>query len=386
MRVSYYCQHVLGVGHFHRSLAICNAIACRHPTTLILGGPPVDADYKKLSLLKLPGLQMDSNFQNMTPCTPGCHLDHVKEERKDLLFNHFQQNQPEIFITELYPFGRKAFKFELDPVLKAIKNGSLPKCICYSSVRDILVEKTDGREKFERRVVLTLNDYFQGVLIHADPNVIQLETTFSHLNDINIPLHYTGFVTKRATKEGGHEVRKKLQLNPEDKLIIASIGGGNVGGGLLLAVLQAFRLLKVSNKIHLQLFCGPYCEPDLYQELTTYIQENISVDRFTDAFPDWLAAADLSISMAGYNTCMDLIQSGVPGLVYPFQQNREQSLRANKLSKQAPISVLTEHQLEPEFLSQRMQDQMQKAKSLSTINLDGAENTAQQLELWCKEH
>ncbi len=384
MKVSYYCQHVLGIGHFHRSLTLCNCIARTCPTTLILGGPPVEADYGDVSLLKLPGLQMDTNFQNMTPCDPHRQLEHVKEERKELLFTHFMQSQPDVFITELYPFGRKAFRFELDPVLKAVKNGTLPDCLCLSSVRDILVEKVSGRDKFERRAVKTLNAYYQGVLVHADQNVITLDETFSHLAEITAPLHYTGFVSKEKTK-GGSSIRKELQLSPKDTLIVASIGGGNVGGELLLSVLRAFKRMP-DKRLHLQLFCGPYCQEHLYQMLVSETRHNVTVNRFTDSFPDWLETADLSVSMAGYNTCMDLVQSGVPALVYPFQQNREQLLRATKLSTQAPIFILDEELLAPQHLAECMKDQLQKERVVSAINVDGAAGSTLQLEKWYREH
>ena len=52
MNVSYYCQHVLGIGHFHRSMEICKAIARHHPTTLIVGGPPVDDRHPGIQVLE----------------------------------------------------------------------------------------------------------------------------------------------------------------------------------------------------------------------------------------------------------------------------------------------------------------------------------------------
>ena len=32
----------------------------------------------------------------------------------------------DLFIMDLYPFGRKAFRFELDPILHAIREKKLP--------------------------------------------------------------------------------------------------------------------------------------------------------------------------------------------------------------------------------------------------------------------
>ena len=65
MRISYYCQHVLGIGHLHRSLEICKAIAVGHDITLILGGPEASIDPEGIKILHLPGLKMDQNFQKM---------------------------------------------------------------------------------------------------------------------------------------------------------------------------------------------------------------------------------------------------------------------------------------------------------------------------------
>ncbi len=386
MKVSYYCQHVLGIGHFHRSMEICKAIASNHPTTLILGGPPVETTRPEIKMLRLPGLQMDHEFSNMVPCHPGLSLDDVKTARKELLFSHFQKDKPDIFITELFPFGRKAFRFELEPLLAAIRDGLLPNCSCYCSVRDILVEKKAGREKFEQRVVQTLNSFFDGILVHADPTIVTLEETFGRLTDIHIPLHYTGFV---ATPQAGgcrEQIRRKLHLASTDKLIVASIGGGNVGSELLFAVIQAFKLLQNSLPAHLQIFCGPYCDQKIFEDLKKTGQNNITVDRFSDRFPAWLLEADLSISMAGYNTCMNLVQAGSPALVYPFAQNREQRLRAERLGQKVPITVLSEAELTPHLLSKKMTERIAMPRFSGEINLGGAEDSAQHLEIWHMEH
>jgi len=241
MRISYYCQHVLGVGHLRRSIEICKSLAKNHDTTLILGGPPTSIDTTDLNILQLPGLQMDKEFNNLTPCNATASLETTKEMRQKALYNHFVSCAPQCFITELYPFGRKAFRFELDPVLKDIKNKTLPDCTCIASVRDILVEKQQGKDKFEQRVVETLNKYYSAVLVHADPQLITLDETFTPLKEVTIPIHYTGFVSERPSSTGILQIREELNLSGQHKLIVVSIGGGSVGEELLYAVLEAFK-------------------------------------------------------------------------------------------------------------------------------------------------
>ena len=66
------------------------------------------------------------------------------------------------------------------------------------------------------------------------------------------------------------------------------------------------------------------------------------MDRFTNEFLSFLAAADLSISMAGYNTCMNVLAAGVTALVWPFGQNREQRLRGEKLAALEAVTLVSD--------------------------------------------
>lgn len=373
MRISYYCQHVLGIGHLRRSIEICKALAQSHETTLILGGPDVSVDTSGLKILQLPGLQMDSDFNNLAPCDRSISLSQTKEQRQQLLYNHFETSAPECFITELYPFGRKAFRFEIDPVLGGIAKGTLARCKCICSVRDILVEKEEGKEKFESRVVNIVNTFYDAVLVHADPTIITLEETFTPLAEITTPIHYTGFVSEKNSTKRSNTIRDHLKLQKAQKLIVVSFGGGSVGRNLLRAVVPAFKeFLRIEPTSHVQIFTGPYCSMEDYEFINSQAQYNISVDRFTENFPDWLSTADLSISMAGYNTCMNLLQTGIPALVLPFEQNREQALRVEKISTKAPITRLTDEDLSPQRLSQMIAAQLQLPKTRSSIDLHGA--------------
>jgi len=385
VKISYYCQHVLGIGHLHRSLEICRAIAKEHQVVLILGGPDARITFSSINIFHLPGLKMDREFQSLIPCTPGSSLEDVRRKRKNLLISHFRDYQPEVFITELYPFGRKAFKFELDPVLSGIRDGSLPPCKCYCSVRDILVEKQQDREIFEQRVVQTLNDFFSGVLIHSDPAVITLDRTFSRMADISIPVSYTGFVSKPPAPRLGERIRERLEISADTRLIVASIGGGNVGGEMLHAIVNACRKLEGDLHYHLQLFCGPYCPSTLYKKLKEHESNTVSVNIFADNFLQWLMEADLSISMGGYNTCMDLLRAEIPALIYPFRQNREQQMRGLALKKKSAVQLLAEAELSPDILSEKIKMALDAPRTAVKVNLDGARRAVQQINLWQKD-
>lgn len=388
MKIACYCQHVLGIGHFHRSLEICRALADTHETVMILGGPEVPLPKTAVRFFKLPGLQMDKEFRHLLPCQKGEDLETIKLQRSQELFDFFIDFQPDIFLVELYPFGRKAFRFELDPILNGISDGTIPHCLRLCSLRDILVEKKD-KQKYEKRVLKILNNSFDGMLIHSDPAFIPLEKSFEKTDAITVPLHYTGFISPQPhNPRNGMGIRQELRLQSNDKLIVASIGGGNVGAELLGATADAVSLLNSDNAISVHLFTGPYSDPGLQDELRKRSNDHITIHDFCPNFPDWLEAADLSISMAGYNTCMNLLAAGTPALLYPFTQNREQRLRVSAFFSTAPFALLKEVDLAPVRLAKQIEEMLRLPKQKSLANLYGAATTAKLIgdsTAWSKE-
>jgi predicted glycosyltransferase len=56
--------------------------------------------------------------------------------------------------------------------------------------------------------------------------------------------------------------------------------------------------------------------------------------------------------MCGYNTALDLLQTGVPALIVPFDAGSEveQGIRAKALGRQSNITVLPSSDLTPETM------------------------------------
>lgn len=377
MKIIIYCQHVLGVGHFFRTLEICRALD-PHRVVLVSGGPETPAPLPPhVRRLQLPELAMDHAFQNLH-ATDGQSVTQTRASRRAMLEHLFREERPDLFLIELYPLGRKAFRDELDPVLAQIKDGRLPRCRVVCSVRDILVEKVD-QTRHEMRAVETLNRWFDALLIHADPAVIRLDATFDRMADIRIPVAYTGFVASPVRPAGKRAAWKAARgIPPEQKLIVVSAGGGAVGFPLLDAVTRALPQLPDEGSTRMQVFAGPFMPAENIAQLQRRSSAMLRIDRFASDFPAWLQAADLSISMAGYNTCMNILATGVRALVHPFAQNREQGLRARLLEDRGCLGVLTTEDLYPRRLAERMARQlgMPRREGACPVDINGAANTA----------
>ena len=386
MRILQYCQHVLGIGHFFRTLEICRALS-DHEVVLVTGGARIDINLPgHIREVSLPSLLMDKEFKNLSTGEKENSVLEIKQERRRALFKLYKETAPDLFMIELYPFGRNAFSFEIEPVLKGIRYKILKPARVVCSLRDILVDKKKYTPSYEARVVASLNCNFDALLIHADPALLKLDETFSRVNAITIPVVYTGFVTPAPPADARAKIRKKLGIKDAQPFIVASLGGGRVGEALLEAVIKAFKHLGSLNRGCLQVFAGPLMNPKKFKRIEGYSDERIHVARFTPDFLSYLAAADLSVSMAGYNTCMNILAAGVPALVWPFSQNREQRLRAERLASAGSLKVLSENDINPDRLAVIMEKSLsQPARVESPVDLNGAINTAKWIADWMKD-
>jgi predicted glycosyltransferase len=382
MKIIVYCQHVLGVGHFFRTLEIVKALDAHH-ILLVTGGDHLPGSLPgHVRQVQLPGLMMDERFSGLYSVDPEKRVEDVKKERQQILERLFLQEKPDLFLVELYPFGRKAFRFELDPVLSLIAGNPALDCRVVCSLRDILVEKKDAGA-YETRVVDTLNRWFDALLIHSDPRLIRLDTSFSRIDEIRVPMEYTGFVTPLPEPATVAQLRPALGITQDQFLVVVSAGGGTVGAPLLRAALRAHGLLRDSDKVRMIVLTGPYMEKKETDRLCALAGEGVRVEPFWNDFISLLSAADLSISMAGYNTCMNLVAAGVPSLVWPFDQNREQRMRAEALADFADITLLEEESLVPEALAGMIQKRLAGGRKQVPGRLDLG--GARAVNNWIKE-
>ncbi len=175
-----------------------------------------------------------------------------------------------------------------------------------------------------------------------------------------------------------------MGIADEDVMIVASAGGGSVGKPILESAIRAFDYLNVEGTPHLFVYTGPYIDENEFAELTALKKsQRIQIAKFTSDFLSCLSAADISISMAGYNTTMNILSAGVPALVWPFAANREQRLRAERLADRGALKLLDDQDLNPEDLARIVRETLTRSVLRKVdIDLNGAANTVQWLENW----
>lgn len=384
-RVLIYCQHVLGMGHLIRSMAIAQALQ-NCTVVFVNGGESLSGlDIPSwVTIVNLPPMTSDSEFQRLNIHSKNTTLEQVQQARRHMLLELFGQVHPDVVIIELFPFGRKRFAFELLPLLAHIRlSAPSTKVVC--SLRDILVTKPDP-VRHEDWVVSLMNRYFDLLLIHSDPTFQTLDETFSRCQDLRCAVQYTGFVSPQPDGVADTTETDQESDTGNVPLVLASVGGGRVGYELLDSSIRASALLIRSLPHRMRLFTGPYMPEPQFMQLQELAapHPHIDVHRFTSAFESLMQQAALSISMAGYNTCMNLLNTGTQALVWPFtgHKNNEQTIRAQKLAQRGLLTVLEAPDLRPEQLAERIAGALSRSHAHSghSINTNGGRETALAIE------
>lgn len=377
-KLLFYCQHVLGMGHFIRSAEIVRGLT--DFDVYFLNGGEIVPGFElplQVKVINLPPIKADVEFRDIHAADGSISLEQTKETRRSRILAEYDRIQPDVLVIELFPFGRLKFAFELIPLLDRIEaGGKRTKVVC--SLRDILVSKRE-QQQFEADACRIINRYFDLLLIHSDPTFQRLEETFPRAAEIACPIRYTGFVTQKSAEPAATQSKS-------EKEILVSIGGGRVGVELIDCAIEASQLLGVRMPQFMSILTGPYLPEDEFLRLKAKIggNEKIKLMRYTTNFIDWLRRADLSLSMAGYNTCLNLVATGARAIVYPFtgNNNQEQTIRAEKLQRLGVVEMIRLFELKPEILAEKMMELLSHPKlpaNRPALDLNGVEQTARAL-------
>ena len=369
-KVMFYCQHILGMGHLVRSIEIVRELLNDFQVCFINGGQAIDGFEapQSIEFVNIAAIKTDPEFQELQPVDSSLTLEEVQAIRTQQLLRVFERFQPDILIIELFPFGRRRFSFELIPLLEQAK-ATNTKVVC--SLRDILVTK-QNQARHEEKICRLINRYFDLLLIHGDPRLVTIETSFSRISDLNCEVYYTGYVTQNPPK-----IYQKLYKKP---LILASIGGGRFGHNLLECVVKAAPILKQSLPHQIQIFTGPFIPEEFFIHLQTLAahQTNLTIERYTPHLLGYMQQADLSISMSGYNTTMNVLRTGVRAMMLPFIGNgdEEQTIRVTKLAQLRIVNLIRPDDLHPKPFANKIYSTLQQQPTPANFDFNGAKKTA----------
>lgn len=344
-RVLFYVQHLLGIGHLKRAATLTRAMTDRGlEVTIVSGGQDIPGiNIGTAKLVQLPSTRATDLFFKELVDDDNRPIDgDWKERRAEALLAAYRAADAHLIMFELFPFGRRQMRFEIEPVLQdAVASNHRP--VVVSSVRDILVaqKKSERNEEMLQRV----RDFFDHVLIHGDENLIPFDRTFPLADRIRDKLHYTGYVVDRTG-------RGAINTGQGSDEVIVSAGGGAVGADLLKIAMAARPLTKLGDRTW-RVMVGVTVDQVAFDDLAAMAGPGIIVERSRPDFTALVTNAALSISQGGYNTVMEVLEAGTRAVIVPYAggAETEQTLRAKELARRTPIEVVNEAALSPQTLA-----------------------------------
>ncbi|MFS8084184.1 MAG: glycosyltransferase family protein [Acidobacteriota bacterium] len=384
-RVLLYVQHLLGIGHLKRAMTLARALAAGGlEVTVASGGFAVPGlAVEGVRIVQLPPVgAADVTFKSLVGATGTPIDDQWKRERREALLAAYRDVDPQVLLVELFPFGRRQMRFELLPLLDTA-TGAPRRPLIVSSVRDV---SGGGQREPSRQLetVALVHRYFDRVLVHSDPELIRFERTFAYSAQIAEKIHYTGFVVEHQSGDN-HDT-----LSGKDEVIV-SAGGGVVGRLLLESALHArpFSMLADRTWRVLMGINASAADAAMIEALADRIGGGrVVIERVRRDFTTLLRNCAVSVSQAGYNTTMEILDAGARALLVPFAggAETEQALRATVLAERGRLQVVEESALTPEALAAAIDlAACGPPPQRGAIDLGGAQRSAVLLAQWVAE-
>jgi len=375
-RILIYVQHLLGSGHLRRAALLARAYTeAGFTVRLVSGGFVVpDLDHGAAEFIQLEPVRCREDNFNRLLDTSGTQIDEAfKARRRKQLLAAFDKAHLDALIIEMYPFGRRQMRFELEPLIEHAAK-STPKPLIVASVRDILqTGRKPGRNEEAAQIV---ERDFDAVLVHGDPAFVSFSASFPPAGRIAARIHQTGYLAEPAptiAKPG----------DPGWDEVVVSAGGGAVGGALLHAAIAARPLSSLKERTW-RILTGSAMDEAERDALTKVGGPGTIIERARPDFVRLLKGAAVSVSQGGYNTVTDILNAGVKAVIVPFEGDgeTEQTMRAENLAARGAAILLPESDLNPENLARAVGDADQMARDKSAIDLSGAATSVRLLGGW----
>jgi predicted glycosyltransferase len=380
IRFFLYSQSLTGTGHFVKTHEIARALAPDHEVHFVDGGRPFPRPNSPdpLALLSIPRIYRRAG--RLAPLDPDVSIDAVMTRRRRALLEGVEHLRPDVVLIDQFPF----FKWDLrDEILSLVERARAVhrqvKIVC-STWELPRGTGLDGRAPPPHLVLDAFRTHFDGLLVHADPQLLSLEEYIPWANEIPVPIEYTGYVSEKLEASG---VRGRPPLRSGRGLVIVSTGGANLPS-LLRHSVDAWRRLSAKGATGgrtMAIFLPPFAQHSAVDPLPPLPGDaRIRLEPFSGEFLRWMADADVSISQAGYNTCTNVLETRVRAILVPNPATLDQVIRARRMAELGLARTLEAPDLDSDRLATAILDTLAGPRPVHTLDLQGAENTRVLLE------
>jgi predicted glycosyltransferase len=354
-RLLIYSQDGLGLGHLRRTSAIAGALSAAVPGTalLLVADSPAAGFFgavRDLDHLKLPSI-LKVGPGDWRPVSLPVGFGDVQALRRELLRTAVLGFRPDLLLVEHMPHGAMG---ELVPALEAMRATGAPTRVVLG-LRDIL----DAPEVVRRRWLAegamdAVERYYDRVLVYGRRDVFDMAAQYGFPPAVTARMHYTGYLCAAS--------RAKLSRPGKGKdgraQIVAMVGGGADGYELLRTVLEALPAVDAVRPCSATLLTGPFMPKSSRQDLERRAKSlPVRVRESVRDLPPLVAAADVAVAMAGYNSSVEVLVTGTPAVLVPrVGPSAEQRTRARLFAERGWVRTIEPEQLDEAALAAAVLD------------------------------
>jgi predicted glycosyltransferase len=269
---------------------------------------------------------------------------------------------PDLFVADFMPAGPYG---ELLPALDALaaRDG-----VAIAGFRDVIDEPEFVRDLWDRTGVYdVLRAHYRSICVYGDPAMIEFQSAYGLDSDLAARTGYTGYLGRRPP------TATDIPLY-ERPLIIANGGGGVDSLTLLQAFVGAAERLRAKHGGTWLMVTGPLMDQDTHDGLArTGEAAGVTVRRVVPELRAHMALADCVVSMAGYNTCCDLMTFRRPSvLVPPDGPSQEQRIRTDRFRQWNIARVVDARDASPARLASEVDAALRAGEPpRAPVSLDG---------------
>lgn len=361
-----YSHDTWGLGHIRRTMAIANHILDPKVNVLILTGSPIVGRFdfpEGVDFVRVPGMIKKTNEFYM-PHSIRVDVRHAMTIRQDIIAATARAFQPNLFIVDKAPLGLKS---EVVPTLEWFKKES-PESQVVLGLRDIM-DDAEGTiaEWREKNIYEVLSELYTEIWVYGDRSLYDPCIEYQMSHDIAQKTIFTGYIPRFVPKPShARRIRKGYGVKPEEKLVLLTTGGGGDGFEILDAYLT---MLERADEVPFKtiLVAGPFLHNEKYKEIAKRAKAcQVKFCRFLKGMEKMMAAADLVVSMGGYNTICEILSLQKPSLIIPRSTPRyEQEIRAQVMGRKGLLEYIPWKELSPDTLSDKIWNMLEDPPALS---------------------
>ena len=376
-----YSHDTYGLGHIRRTMAIARNLSAPGVNILILTGSPIAGRFPipfGVDFVRIPGMIKQSNTVYV-PHSIKVDPQKALEIRQEIITATAKSFDPDLFIVDKVPVGLKG---EVLPVLQWFKT-SRPDTKVVLGLRDILDDSASTRAEWtEKNYFNVLDSLYSEIWIYGQENFYNPIVEYGLPPSISNKCVFTGYIPRQTPNR---KITLKQLMNgngngtaDSSKLIVVTAGGGGDGYHMLDTYLT---MIEETPDIPFKTYMvsGPFVPQDLQDSLAKRAKKcGVIFATFHKRLEKIMAAADLVVSMGGYNTICEILSLKKPSLIIPRESPRlEQLIRARVLQSAKLADYIKWDCLTPLSLREKLvtmlEDSSQYEQSIDAFSMTGLE-------------